>query len=312
MIKAFPKIFAIGTDYIKDIFLDEVEITEKIDGSQFSFGKVNGEIYMRSKGCIQYKEKHDKMFSLAVAYALSIESLIPDGMVFYCEYLKTERHNILKYNRVPKNHLIMFGASSINDSFVSNWRDYAEEFYIEAVPEIFKGHINSSDEIIKLLETESVLGGCKIEGIVVKNYAKPFLLGGQPIPLMSGKFVSEAFKENHKENWGKEYSSKGKWETFLESFKTEALWNKSIQRLEEESKLEHSPRDIGMILKEINKDIESEQKEDVKEFLWNEHKREIFANATRGLPEWYKEKLLKNSFENNLSGIVPDIDSGQG
>lgn len=185
-------------------------------------------------------------------------------------------------------------------------------FIYEAVPEIFKGHINSSDEIIKLLETESVLGGCKIEGIVVKNYAKPFLLGGQPIPLMSGKFVSEAFKENHKENWGKEYSSKGKWETFLESFKTEALWNKSIQRLEEESKLEHSPRDIGMILKEINKDIESEQKEDVKEFLWNEHKREIFANATRGLPEWYKEKLLKNSFENNLSGIVPDIDSGQG
>ncbi len=301
MIKAFPKIFAIGTDYIKDIFQNEVEITEKIDGSQFSFGKVSGELYMRSKGCIQYKDKHDKMFSLAVAYALSIESLIPDNMVFYCEYLKTERHNILKYNRVPKNNLVMFGASSINDSFVSDWRDYAEKFYIEAVPVIYKGSINSSDEIIKLLDIESVLGGCKIEGIVVKNYLKPFLLGGQPIPLMSGKFVSESFKENHKENWGKEYSTKGKWETFLGSFKTEALWNKSIQRLKEESKLENSPRDIGLILKEINKDIEDEQKEDVKEFLWNEYKREIFANATRGLPEWYKQKIMDNSFNNQPS-----------
>ncbi len=71
----------------------------------------------------------------------------------------------------------------------------------------------------------------------------------------------------------------------------------NIQRLKEESKLENSPRDIGLILKEINKDIESEQKEDVKEFLWNEHKREIFANATRGLPEWYKERLLNSSFD---------------
>lgn len=296
MIKAFPKIFAIGTDYIKDIFQNDVEITEKIDGSQFSFGKVNGELYMRSKGCIQYKDKHDKMFSLAVSYALSIESLIPDGMVFYCEYLKTERHNILKYNRTPKNNLIMFGASSINDCFIHNWREYAKKFYIEAVPVLFQGKINSANEIIKLLETESILGGCKIEGFVVKNYEKPFLLGEQPIPLMCGKYVSESFKENHKENWGKEYSSKGKWETFLESFRTEALWNKSIQRLKEESKLENSPRDIGLILKEINKDIESEQKEDVKEFLWNEYKREIFANATRGLPEWYKEKLLKSNF----------------
>ena len=32
MLTAFPKIFAIGTDYIKDIFEEEVEITEKLDG----------------------------------------------------------------------------------------------------------------------------------------------------------------------------------------------------------------------------------------------------------------------------------------
>jgi len=296
MIKAFPKIFSIGTDYIRDIFNDEVEITEKVDGSQFSFGKVNGELYMRSKGCIQYKDKHDKMFSLAVAYACSIESLIPDGMVFYCEYLKTERHNILKYGRVPKNNLIMFGASSISESFVPDFKQYAELFGIESVPVIFKGKVNAADEIFKLLETESILGGCKVEGVVVKNYLKPFLLGGQPIPLMSGKFVSEEFKESHKENWGKEYSTKGRWATFVDSFKTEARWSKSIQHLKESGTLENSPRDIGILLKEIQKDIEEEQKEDIKEFLWQENKREIFASATRGFPEWYKEKLLKDSF----------------
>ena len=49
-ISAFPKIFAIGTDYIKDLFNGPVEITEKIDGSMFVFGKVDGELFMRSKG----------------------------------------------------------------------------------------------------------------------------------------------------------------------------------------------------------------------------------------------------------------------
>ena len=49
MIKAFPKIFAIGQDYIKDIFDGEVEVTEKIDGSQFVFGKLAGELYFEVK-----------------------------------------------------------------------------------------------------------------------------------------------------------------------------------------------------------------------------------------------------------------------
>ena len=39
MINGFPKIFAIGSKQTERLFLDEVEITEKIDGSQI--GSVN-------------------------------------------------------------------------------------------------------------------------------------------------------------------------------------------------------------------------------------------------------------------------------
>ena len=87
MVTAFPKIFAIGTDYIKDIFQEEVEITEKVDGSQFVFGKIDGDLSMRSKGCIQYEEKHDNMFNLACDYVVSIQDRLPDNTVFYAEYL---------------------------------------------------------------------------------------------------------------------------------------------------------------------------------------------------------------------------------
>lgn len=40
---SFPKIFAVGTSYIQDLLNGEVEVTEKVDGSQFVFGKINGE-----------------------------------------------------------------------------------------------------------------------------------------------------------------------------------------------------------------------------------------------------------------------------
>ena len=50
MIHPFPKIFAIGTTYILDIFKHEVNVTEKLDGSQLSFGKINDTLYIRSKG----------------------------------------------------------------------------------------------------------------------------------------------------------------------------------------------------------------------------------------------------------------------
>ena len=47
-IHAFPKIFTIGQDYISDLFKDDVEVTEKVDGSQWVFGKVGGDLLRRS------------------------------------------------------------------------------------------------------------------------------------------------------------------------------------------------------------------------------------------------------------------------
>lgn len=296
MIKAFTKIFAIGTDYIQDIFQDEVEITEKIDGSQFNFGKIDDELYLRSKGAQMFPEQPVKMFKKGIEYIVSIQDKIPSGYVFYCEYLDNPKHNILKYNRVPKNHIILFGVSDETgtkfDGELKKWADFLD---IEYVPIIFKGKINSAEEIKELIKKESVLGGVEMEGIVVKNYQRPFLLGGQPIPLMAGKFVSEKFKETHREKWGSENTSKGKFKTFCESFRTEARWEKSIQHLKEKEELENSPRDIGKLLKEINLDIMAEEEENIKNWLYNEFRREILATATKGFPEWYKNRLLEKS-----------------
>lgn len=107
--QAFPKIFAMGTRYIADILKEEVEVTEKVDGSQFGFGKIDGEVICRSKGKIQPLDNPDKMFKEAVEYVLSIEDKLAEGNFYYAEYLQKPKHNNLKYGRIPNNHLILLG-----------------------------------------------------------------------------------------------------------------------------------------------------------------------------------------------------------
>jgi hypothetical protein len=302
MIKAFPKIFTIGQDYIKDIFNNDVEITEKIDGSQWDFGKVNGELYQRSKGKIQIQGAEDKMFNAAANYIQSIEDKIPDNTIYFCEFLSKPHHNVLKYSRVPKNNLILFGVGKVGDIFIADYETLQREanlLDIDIVPLLYKGKVETAEFLKSFLDKESILSGTKIEGIVVKNYEQPFLLGGQPIPIMMGKFVSEAFKEVHREQWGGEHTHKGKWDTFKRSFCTEARWQKAVQHLKEKGELENSPRDIGKLILEIKKDITEEEQEDIKQFLWKEFGEELLRSSARKFPEWYKEQLLEREFDEN-------------
>lgn len=296
-ITAYPKIFAIGTDYIRDIFNEDVEVTEKIDGSQFAFGRVNGELYMRSKGAQLFTENPEKMFAEAISYVEQIQDRLPEDMIFYAEYLKKPKHNTLKYERVPKNHLMLFGIMHISQKFHLNTGEYADMLDIECVPILHYGRLANAVELVALLERESVLGGAKIEGVVVKNFERRFLLGGQPMPLMAGKFVSENFKEVHRERWGAEEKGKSRMEVFFDSFRTSARWEKAVQHLSERGELENEPRDIGKLFKEVHMDIENEEMEAAKNWLWNEFKNELKRKATSGMPEWYKNRLLKNSFE---------------
>lgn len=300
MIKAFPKIFHIGKDYISDIFDGEVEVTEKVDGSQFIFGKIDGQLYTRSKGTMQRVESHDKMFDKAIDQVVSIKHKIPDNTVFYCEYLQRPKHNTLKYEKTPKNYLALFGVCSSSEKFISKYdelKKYAKLLDIDVVPLIYKGKIENTKEVKNMLERQSYLGGAKIEGVVVKNYNKPFLLGGQPIPVMAGKYVSEEFKEVHRKNWSKNNTGPGKFQKLQESYKTTARWNKAIQHLQEKGELEHAPRDIGKLLNEIKEDIIEECKEEIKEQLWKIFSRDILRTATKGFPQYYKEKLLDDSFK---------------
>ena len=166
---------------------------------------------------------------------------------------------------------------------------------IEVVPLLFKGEIKNIDELNHLLIRTSGLGGETVEGIVVKNYGQTVFVADQVFPSL-GKFVREQFKERHKTEW-KEKEGKGKWQTFLESFRTEARFRKAVQHLAEKGELAHAPSDIGKLMVELKKDVIEEEKEAIREELYTFFIDEILRKATAGFPEWYKEQLLKKAFE---------------
>ena len=291
---SYPSIFALGHRAVTDLFQDEVLIEEKIDGSQFSFGRFDGELKVRSKGAVMIVDAPEKMFSKAVEVVKELP--LTDGWTYRAEYLQKPKHNALAYDRTPVNWLIIFDINSSEEAYLS-WEEKVSEatrLGFEVVPRLAQGHIGSSDEIRHLLDIVSCLGGQKIEGVVVKNYAR----FGLDKKVLMGKFVSEAYKEVHSKEWkAANPTNRDILEKLIGTYRTPARWNKAVQHLTEAGQIENSPRDIGLLIREVWPDIAKECKEEIVEKLWEWAESHLRRGMTRGLPEWYKQKLLDSQFE---------------
>lgn len=298
-LNAPPKIYQLGSRYTKQVFEDEVIIEEKVDGSQFSFCKYNDELHMRSKRVRLYDAESSGDFKHIVQYLLDNIDKIPENICFYGEYLGKPRQNTLKYDRVPKNYLVIFGGKYVDtDEWISSRTvlyAYADFMGFEIVPLLFKGKIlKFNKKLDEFLNRESFLGGPQIEGFVVKNYHKQYQFANLTIPFLSAKYVREEFKEINDTNHKKNFNKKSKYEYIKESYRTEARWDKAIQYLRDAGELTGDVKDIGPLICRIGKDIIEEESENIKEQLYNLYIKEITRTATHGFPEYYKKKLMEN------------------
>lgn len=294
--KSYVKIFPVGSRHAEKLFDGPVEITEKVDGSQFGFGKFDGNLVTRSKGRIF--DYPDKMFELAYEQAKRVEDSIPEGWSFYGEYLQKPKHNTLEYKEVPKNNIALYAICDEKEEWLSYsvMAQYADAMQFDVVPLLHYGPFNQIACIDIVKNTPSRYGKVMIEGIVVKNYHQNYMFSGsgQIFNVLCGKYVSEAFKEIHNETWADSHKNSNKFDAFKDSFRTEARWLKAMQHLKENGSLLHEPKDIGPLIKEIYKDIKEECEDDIKQFLYNLYIEEITKRAVYGFPEWYKEWLVKD------------------
>lgn len=299
---SYPQIYGLGHRYIEDLLKDPVTVEEKIDGSQFSFGKYAGggdylnALRCRSKGAEIHMEAPEKMFSKAIATVQELAPELHEGWTYRAEYLQKPKHNALAYDRVPNKHLIIFDISVGPENFLSyaEKQEEAARIGLECVPLLFEGLVTSPEQFRELLSRDSVLGGQKIEGVVVKNYAR-FGLDKKPL---FGKFVSEAFKEVHAGEWKANNPAGGDIiQLLIMQYRTPARWQKAVQHLRERGELEQSPRDIGKLILEAKLDIEAECSEEIASKLLAWALPKVLRGSIGGLPEWYKNELLKAQFE---------------
>jgi len=296
---SYPKILAIGNEYIADIFKGSVDVQEKIDGSMSAFGCTkNNQVVMRSKGKELFYEDHEGMFDIFVNFVMEHEEwlLAHPGMYFYGEFLSKSKHNALAYDHVPRNNIMLFGVYEEGVGYYKTYKElkhWANALDLDPVPLLYYGEIKDKEALEHFLTFDSILGNQKVEGVVVKNYEQTLLVGGKICPQF-GKLVRPEFKEKLNKTWT---TGKDKVQLFIDSFRTEARWQKAVQHLKDKGQLEGSPRDIGKLIVEVKRDIIDEEENEIKLGLYKLFKDQILRKATAGMPEFYKEQLLNKAFD---------------
>jgi len=287
-------LFSHNSQFSFGVFEDPVLVEFDVDGSRM-------ELKVRSKGSVMNPDAPEKMFAKGVEHIKSIAHMLKPEWTYRGEYLQKPKHNALAYGRVPNGHIILFDINIGEEEYL-DYESKAKEaarLGLEVVPLMHDGYIRGVDDILGFLDRESVLGNQKIEGVVVKP--KGYELFGRDKKCLMGKYVSEAFKEVHNKEW-KDANPTGKDILAIvgERYGTQARWSKAILHLREEGALENSPRDIGKIIKEIPEDIKKECEEELKDTLFAWAWPHIRRAVTKGLPEWYKERLLQQAFEEEV------------
>lgn len=322
MLHSYSKVYALGHPYLAELFLEECLVEEKIDGSQFSFGIIDGELVMRSKGAQIFPPVEDKLFKAAAEYIQAIKDRLEPGVCYRGEVLWREKHNEIEYGRIPKHSLILFDIDAGEQNYLSaeDKAIRAEALDLEIVPSLFRGKIDSIETLRGLLATISFLSEGevrpKVEGIVIKNYKR---FGIDKKTLM-GKWVREEFKETQKVSWRAGNPTTGDViEALGKKYRSEVRWKKAIYHLRDSGSLMNSPQDIGVLIKEIQRDVEAEEATAIKDALFLYAMPKIRRISAAGFPEWYKEYLAESMFEeakNVPAGIektppVGELDNGK-
>lgn len=295
----YPSPRALGHASVLSILQNEVVIEEKVDGSQMSFGVFDGELRIKSKNQQILLEQPPNLFKPAVETIVQLfaQGLLTEGWMYSGEAICSRKHNTICYERAPNGFFILFDVRTGHEVYLSRSAKEAEAARIglEVVPCLFQGKVTSVDQLDALMKVPAYLGGDHpIEGIVIKDYTQ-FTAEGK---VMMAKVVSAAFKEKHQKDWkGTNPTGKDILMQLVDVYRTEARWQKAVQHLQEEGKLEGTERDIGLLVKEVAQDILSDSEDEIKEALFKWAWKSLHRGVNNGLALWYKRLLLERATE---------------
>lgn len=267
--------------------------------SQFSFQLLADDtIAFRSKGQEITEDNAQKMWMGAIEH-ITINGMLTPGYIYRAECLFRPKHNVLAYNRKPFGDLVLYDVERDDGTFLT-WHEKLSESIIlgiDVVPLLGIYTNMRQEELDNLLTLESFLGGPKIEGVVIKPVG--YNLYGQDKKVLMGKFVSEAFKEQHKQAWPKSESLDIA-SMLAAEFSNPPRWRKSLQHMNEDGLVTNSYKDIGPLVMAVLEDIKKEGKEEIMEAMWSHFWPAIAKKSGHGIAEWYKQYLVEEQFKTEV------------
>lgn len=315
---SYGKVLNFGHKQLKELLYEPVCVQEKVDGSQFSFwfDEDKGSIIFKSKntilGCdVGTNALFDPAISAILEMNLDIDRMIKEEIIFRGECVSKLKHNSIKYERTPKNYVIIFDVEK-NGKVLSHKeaKNISEEFGFEFVPVYYEGYLKEK-ELSKFLNEKSCLGNSvSIEGIVVKRIDCNLFIHlfknitekeASPEDLFlfmpaRMKLVSKDFRELNDNNWKIEKKD-SMYERIGQKYCSMQRWKKVIQHGLEDNKLTLTPKDIGYLIPKIIDDVIEEEIDNIKEDLYDASIKRIKGYFIKGFPEWYKEHA--RDFEND-------------
>ena len=196
----------------------------------------------------------------------------------YTEYMQSNKHNVLKYDRAPKNNLYLFAAKDLDNN---RWLKEDELVELAKVLDIeppnVLGAVSFPSQVLldKVISLGSVLGG-KMEGVVMTtyDYDSGYVWGipqwyGFPLKV---KYVSDEFKEVAEIEWSKG-SKKVKQQglqtindlvnSLLDKYVTEPRLRKVRMQLQEKGLYTGTEKDIGVAIKTFWEDLSEEEYQNI-------------------------------------------------
>lgn len=292
-VSSYGKVWSYDDRAVREMFPPDtiVDIEEKVDGSQFSVSvDGDGQLHMRSKGAELFPESN-KQFASAIESAEAFAHLLIEGYTYRFEHLRKPKHNTLLYGRVPRRNLVLYDVEDrMGSPRERGLVDAAAiDLEVDTAPLIYSGPLPSRDEIETMLDRDSFLGGCKVEGVVIKARNLRHLQDGKPL---KAKVVADWFKEKNAKDW--KVRNPGAGDVAIEigaQFDNPARFAKAVQRLRDCGQAKGGFQDIGPLLRDLGVDLREERGDEIKEALLKHFWPKIQRRAARGFVEWYMAEL---------------------
>ena len=299
----YPKVLHIGAPLVATVFYEEVELSEKVDGSQCRIELTDESVMVGSKN---QGIADPGMFEIAHEQGERIHSetdwrTLGDHVTLFCEFLETPKHNTIKYDRVPLNHLYLFGAMLGTDHMVTGGLIEMAKHLVIDPPNILDCKlIESAEELKEFMTRESYLGGSTVEGVVIKNYNRTY----DPLQVhsqefigypMTAKYVNKDFTAANAKQWNT-ISRKTGVDAIIERFFIGDRFNKAIQHVREEGNITYMKKDLQYLIPEFFDDLMDEKKEAMTNMIMGEVFKVIKRRASHYVVQSYIEYLTERQF----------------